>query len=76
MLFESVSAGRQAYLTFPRSGPLARNNIAQPKIFASWLRPQFQKDWLVYSKPPFSGPGYVLRYLGRYTHRVESTNLG
>jgi len=30
--------------------------LAQPKIFAAWLRPLFRKDWIVYSKPPFGGP--------------------
>src|SRR6267378_1642760 len=44
--------------------------LAQPKIFAAWLRPLFRKDWVVYAKPPFGGPEYVLQYLGRYTHRV------
>lgn len=44
--------------------------LAQPKIFASWLRPLFRKDWVVYAKRPFGGPEYVLQYLGRYTHRV------
>jgi hypothetical protein len=50
------------------SGDLAL--LAQPKIFAAWLRPLFRKDCIVYSKPPFRGPDYVLQYLGRYTHRV------
>jgi hypothetical protein len=54
------------------SGDLAL--LAQPKIFASWLRPLFRKDWIVYSKPPFGGPEYVLQYLGRYTHRVAISN--
>src|SRR5216117_435428 len=54
------------------SGNLAL--LAQPKIFASWLRPLFRKDWIVYSKPPFGGPEYVLQYLGRYTHRVAISN--
>ncbi len=48
--------------------------LAQPKIFAAWLRPLFRKDWVVYSKPPFGGPQYVLQYLGRYTHRVAISN--
>jgi hypothetical protein len=48
--------------------------LAQPKIFAAWLRPLFRKDWVVYSKPPFGGPDYVLQYLGRYTHRVAISN--
>jgi hypothetical protein len=48
--------------------------LAQPRIFAAWLRPLFRKDWVVYSKPPFGGPEYVLQYLGRYTHRVAISN--
>jgi len=48
--------------------------LAQPGIFASWLRPLFRKDWIVYCKPPFGGPEYVLHYLGRYTHRVAISN--
>src|SRR5947209_149388 len=48
--------------------------LDQPKIFAAWLRPLFRKDWIVYCKPPFGGPEYVLQYLGRYTHRVAISN--
>jgi hypothetical protein len=33
-----------------------------------------QKSWVVYAKPPFAGPESVLRYLGRYTHRVALSN--
>jgi Fic family protein len=42
--------------------------------FASFLRPLFRQDWVVYSKPTFGGPEHVLRYLGRYTHRVAISN--
>jgi len=38
------------------------------------LREAARKDWVVYSKPPFAGPEQVLRYLGRYTHRVAISN--
>jgi hypothetical protein len=31
-------------------------------------------DWAVYAKPAFGGPAAVLRYLGRYTHRVAISN--
>ena len=48
--------------------------LAQPKTFAAWLRPLFRKNWVVYAKPPFGSPEYVLRYLGRYTHRVAISN--
>src|ERR1700682_2879305 len=48
--------------------------LAQPTTFFAWLRPLFRKDWVVYAKRPFGGPEYVLRYLGRYTHRVAISN--
>jgi hypothetical protein len=48
--------------------------LAQRKTFAAWLRLLFRKDWVVYAKPPFGGPEYVLQYLGRYTHRVAISN--
>lgn len=38
------------------------------------LRAAARKNWVVYSKPPLSGPEQVLRYLGRYTHRVAISN--
>ena len=31
-------------------------------------------DWVVYAKPAFGGPTKVLRYLGRYTHRIAISN--
>lgn len=34
----------------------------------------FDKEWVVYAKPPFDGPRQVLSYLGRYTHRVAISN--
>lgn len=34
----------------------------------------YRKDWVVYAKPPFGGPGQVFAYLGRYTHRVAISN--
>jgi len=69
-----VAGLRQAFqngqLRFP--GKLAL--LAHHKTFAAWLRPLFRKDWVVYAKPPFGGPEYVLQYLGRYTHRVAISN--
>src|SRR6202022_1829032 len=69
-----VAGLKQAF----QSGGLSfRGNLAalaQPKTFAAWLRSLFRKDWVVYAKPPFGGPEYVLQYLGRYTHRVAISN--
>lgn len=41
-----------------------------PQLFNSL----FDKQWVVYAKPPFGGPKQVLSYLGRYTHRVAISN--
>jgi hypothetical protein len=48
--------------------------LAQPRIFAAWLRLLFRQDWVVYAKPPFGGPEHALRYLSGYTHRVAISN--
>lgn len=37
---------------------------------SAMLRKAARKKWVVYSKAPFGGPDHVLRYLGRYTHRI------
>jgi hypothetical protein len=34
----------------------------------------FAKQWVVYAKRPFGGPGQVIEYLGRYTHKVAISN--
>lgn len=48
--------------------------LREPKAFARWLEPARRNEWVVYAKPPFDGPDKVLKYLGRYTHRVAISN--
>ena len=48
--------------------------LADPARFASWRGEQYRTDWVVYAKKPFGGPGRVLKYLARYTHRVALGN--
>src|SRR3974390_2423976 len=48
--------------------------LADPQQFAKLLRRLHRHDWVVYAKPAFGGPMQVLRYLGRYTHRVAISN--
>ena len=38
------------------------------------LRRAAAQEFVVYSKPPMAGPEQVLRYLGRYTHRIAIGN--
>ena len=54
------------------SGPAAA--LAHPKQFRQLLRRVHRQDWVVYAKPAFDGPTQVLKYLGRYTHRVAISN--
>jgi hypothetical protein len=54
--------------------PPANAALEQPKLFLRFLRTLFREDWVVYAKPAFGGARKVLRYLGRYTHRVAISN--
>jgi hypothetical protein len=54
------------------AGPAAA--WADPKQFRRFLRQLHRQDWVVYAKPAFGGPKKVLRYLGRYTHRIAISN--
>lgn len=56
----------------PCSGPAVA--LADPLQFAQLLRYLHRHEWVVYAKPAFGGPLQVLRYLGRYTHRVAISN--
>jgi len=55
-----------------RSGPAAL--FADPKQFGKLLRRLHLRRWVVDAKAPFGGPMQVLRYLGRYTHRIAISN--
>jgi hypothetical protein len=75
-LLEAARPGRErvlmqtAYACGLQMPPLLQAATA----FQSWLSPLYQKDWVVYAKPPFGGPEQVLKYLARYTHRVALSN--
>jgi len=60
--------GDQLHCTGPAS------ILADPKQFRRLLRRLHGQDWVVYAKPAFGGPKKVLRYLGRYTHRIAISN--
>lgn len=65
---------RQAYDRgeLPWTGGLAP--WADPRQFARFLTPLYQKEWAVYAKPPFGGAEQSLKYLARYTYRVAISN--
>jgi len=53
-------------------GPAA--DFRDPAWFEDLAAKLGKKKWFVYAKPPFSAPAHVLRYLGRYTHRMAISN--
>jgi hypothetical protein len=49
-------------------------SLRDPAQWHAFVDALFQTDWVVYAKPAFGGATAVLRYLGRYTHRVAISN--
>jgi len=48
--------------------------LTAPVRWQQFLSPLRATEWVVYAKPPVGGPGPVLQYLARYTHRVAISN--
>jgi hypothetical protein len=46
----------------------------RPDFSSTLVHTLLKHQWVVYAKPAFGGPTHVLRYLGRYTHRVAISN--
>ncbi|MGI6180418.1 IS91 family transposase, partial [Butyricicoccus intestinisimiae] len=65
---------KQAY----NNGKLAFFNaaakLALRSNFLALVNNLYGVNWVVFCKKPFKSPGYVVRYLGRYTHRVAISN--
>ena len=45
-----------------------------PQIPKQLMDTCYNKDWVVYCKPPFKTAACVVEYLGRYTHRIAISN--
>lgn len=67
MFKEAFHAGKLKF-----HGSLATLNNSRK--LTQYLRPLYRLNWIVYCKPPFGGPQQVLKYLGRYTHRIAISN--
>ena len=52
----------------------ASAGLCDPVRWHAFVDALFRTDWVVYAKLAFGGPAAVLRYLGRYTHRVAISN--
>jgi len=52
----------------------SQTDLANHKDFEELLSSLYNKEWVVYCKPPFKNAACVVEYLGRYTHRVAISN--
>ena len=69
-----VAALRRAHARGELDLTGATESLRDPAQWARFVDSLFEADWVVYAKPAFGGATAVLRYLGRYTHRVAISN--
>jgi hypothetical protein len=50
------------------------SHLNDPGTFEAFRGQFYHKKWVVYCKSPFDGAEGVLKYLGRYTHRIAISN--
>ena len=54
--------------------PEGLKHLKDAKQFESFIDALVGRNWVVFAKPPFGGPERVVRYIGRYTHRIAISN--
>ena len=64
-------AVQEEKMLFPGMLETYREN---PSRFQTLLDSLYAMDWVTYAKAPFAGPQAVLKYLGRYSHRIAISN--
>ena len=69
-----VEALRRAYDQHELDLDGGSEHLQAPKAWHALVDALFETEWVVYAKPAFGGASAVLRYLGRYTHRVAISN--
>jgi Putative transposase/Transposase zinc-binding domain len=69
-----VEGLRRAYVRGELDLRGATATLQDPARWHALVDALFQTGWVVYAKPAFGGAAAVLRYLGRYTHRVAISN--
>jgi hypothetical protein len=69
-----VHALRRAYTRDRLDLSGGTEHLRDPAQWHAFVDALFKTDWVVYAKPAFGGAAAVLRYLGRYTHRVAISN--
>src|SRR5262249_60403399 len=70
MLAMLIDAHDSGQLTFFNT----HAGLAEKSTFKRFIAALRRIHWVVHCKAPFAGPEQVLRYLSRYTHRVDISN--
>jgi len=65
---------RQAYNDGKITIPDSQEDLSSPYMFEYFLNELASDRWVNYVKRPFGGPEEVVKYIGRYTHRVAISN--
>lgn len=65
---------RQAYQRDELQIPSDAEELHAGQMFEYFLNDLARDQWVTYAKQPFGGPEQVLKYVGRYTHRVALSN--
>lgn len=73
-LFHVVSLAKEFKKRYLGLIKNALPSLVLPENTENAIKEAWDKDWIVYAKKPFAGPDQVLKYLGRYTHRVAIAN--
>lgn len=73
-LFRTSSLSKEFKKRYLNMMELNKDLLDTTKDYEARLEKSRRKNWVVYAKKPFAGPEQVLRYLGRYTHRIAISN--
>ncbi len=65
---------KQSYENNQLSFPGELEKFRHQEGFMAWIDALCSNQWIVYAKPPFADAQQVVKYLGRYTHRVAISN--
>jgi hypothetical protein len=65
---------RRAFERGELRGGEALEEVRDAASFERFVARLAGQAWVVYAKRPFAGPAQMVRYVGRYTHRVAITN--
>lgn len=65
---------KEAFYSGRLNLPPEDQSFSSPGSFERWVDRLVSKDWVVYCKNPMKTAEKVVRYIGRYTHRVAISN--